>query len=63
MRDSPHERFELTTFSLRDYCFATELMRHLCNRAIIVKDLLTLIGSDLNCAKARARNLICRDLH
>ena len=55
----PHERFELTTFILRDYCFGPELMRHLCNRAIIVKDILTLIDSDLNCAKARARNLIC----
>jgi hypothetical protein len=48
-------------------------MRHLCNHAIIVKDILTLIDSDLNCAKARARNLISaswwypdhsrRDLH
>jgi hypothetical protein len=32
-------------------------MRHLCNCAIIVKDILTLIDSDLNCAKA---NLVPR---
>ena len=63
----PHERFELATFSLRDYCSTPELMRHnvlqsyfYCERYINA----WLVAVLNNCAKALEINLIyCKSIN